>query len=278
MLGHPARFGRPLVVLVLACAVLAGCGSDGGPARARESVNGVFVGRRGGRRIVIAGDSITELSRPAIVAALARRDEVRVDGYSGHTIGGVLPALAAQVATRPDVAVVNLGTNDMVKEHRAWQPDLERMLHLVADVPCAVVFTIYDGAHPPPGANIGTAINARLAAARRRARCTSSTGTRRCTGTPVSSSLTRSIPRFVASAGSPVRSATPSHPTAEPSLANATGSASRCQAVSLTVTAPSARVMVMRSEASMTCSSRPAHMPRASARSCSSSSSSWYGS
>jgi lysophospholipase L1-like esterase len=167
MHGHPARSwrcGRPLVALVLAGAVVTGCGSDGGPARVRESVNGVFVGRDGGRRIVIAGDSITDLSRPAIVAALAHRYEVRVDGFTGRTIGGVLPALAAQVATHPDVAVVNLGTNDMVYEHRAWRPDLERMLRLVAEVPCVEVFTIYDGAHEPPGANIGTSINARLAA------------------------------------------------------------------------------------------------------------------
>lgn len=161
---HRRRLLRPLVASAVACIVVTGCGSSG-PARARESVNGVFVGRRGGRRITVIGDSITELSRPAIVAALARRDEVRVDGFSGHTIRGALRALAAQVATHPDVAVVNLGTNDMVDEHRAWEPDLGRMLKLVTGVPCVEVFTVYDGAHVPPGANIGTSINERLASA-----------------------------------------------------------------------------------------------------------------
>jgi lysophospholipase L1-like esterase len=160
MLGRLARLARPLVVVALVYAVLAGCGAS--RAGDRESTNGVFVGRRGAPRVVIAGDSITGLARPGIVAALENRYELRIDAFSGHTIGGVLPALVEQVATRPDIAVVNLGTNDMDHEYRGWRPDLERMLAVVAEVPCVEVFTVYDGRHPPPGANIGTSIDERL--------------------------------------------------------------------------------------------------------------------
>lgn len=159
------RITRLLVALVLAAAVVAGCGSDDGPSAGTESVNGEFVGTRGGRRVVVVGDSITELSRDAIVAALEDRAEVRVDGFSGRRIAGVLPHLADAVATSPDVAVVNLGTNDMLDEHEAFGPDLDRMLGLAGRVPCAVVVTIHDGVHEPVDANIGTAINEHLRAA-----------------------------------------------------------------------------------------------------------------
>lgn len=159
------RSARSLTALALVGAAVAGCSGDGDAAGHAGSTNGVFVGRRGAPRVVIAGDSITALSRPVIVAALEDRYRVRIDAFSGRTIGEVVPALAQQVATRPAVAVVNLGTNDMDHGHRRWEPDLDRMLHLVADVPCVEVFTIYDGLHPPPGANIGTDINARLTAA-----------------------------------------------------------------------------------------------------------------
>ena len=69
------------------------------------------------------------------------------------------------MATHPDIAVVNLGTNDMDRENPSWRPDLDRMLALVAGVPCVEAFTIYDGHHRPAGDNIGTRIDERLATA-----------------------------------------------------------------------------------------------------------------
>src|SRR5205085_9598653 len=59
----------------------------------------------------------------------------------------------------------NLGTNDLDRENPHWRADLDRVLALVAVVPCVEVVTIYDGRHLPAGANIGTKINARLTAA-----------------------------------------------------------------------------------------------------------------
>jgi lysophospholipase L1-like esterase len=113
----------------------------------------------------VAGDSITELARPAIVDALRGRYRVRIDAFTGRTIGEVTPAVIRQLRTHPDVAVVNLGTNDMDRGQTHWRADLDRVLQLVADVPCVEVFTIYDGHHRPVGANVGTRINERLRAA-----------------------------------------------------------------------------------------------------------------
>lgn len=158
------RLVRALAVALVAGAALAACGSGSGPAKP-ESVNGVYVGHRGGPRVTVAGDSITELSRSAIVAALEDRYEVRVDGFSGRTIAGVLPALAEQVATGPDVAVVNLGTNDMKEANRAVGPDVDRMLETVAGVPCVEVVTVNTAAHAPDGTPVGASINDRLRAA-----------------------------------------------------------------------------------------------------------------
>ncbi len=90
---------------------------------------------------------------------------MRVNAYSGHTIAEVTPAIRRQVATHPAVEVVNLGTNDLDQENPHWRADLARMLRLVAGVPCVAVLTVYDGRHLPVDANIGTRINARLAAA-----------------------------------------------------------------------------------------------------------------
>ena len=153
----------PLVV-ALAAACAGSDGTEGRPA-ARKAADHGYVGRAGAPRVVLAGDSITELSRARILATLEDRYRVRVNASSGRRIAGVTPAIARQLATHPDVAVVNLGTNDMDRENPRWRADLDRMLALVARVPCVEVFTIYDGDHPPAGANIGTRINARLAAA-----------------------------------------------------------------------------------------------------------------
>jgi lysophospholipase L1-like esterase len=104
------------------------------------------------------------MSRARIIGALTGRYRVRVDAVTGLTIAQMTAAISAQTATNPDVAVVNLGTNDMDRENRSWRADLDRMLEVVANVPCVEIFTVYDGRHPPAGANVGTQINARLAA------------------------------------------------------------------------------------------------------------------
>jgi hypothetical protein len=112
--------------------------------------------------VAIAGDSITELSRVRILATLTDDYRVRIDAFTGRTIAQVTPSVIEQVATRPAVEVLNLGTNDLLPPNPAWRTDLDRMLALAAPVPCVEVFTVYDG-HPPGAANLGTEIDARLA-------------------------------------------------------------------------------------------------------------------
>ena len=152
-------------MLALLAALVTGCGGSDGASTVREPARHPYRGPAGAPRVAIAGDSITALSRDRIVAALTDRYRVRVDAYSGRTIAQVTPAIVRQVATHPDVAVVNLGTNDLDRENPHWRADLDRMLKLVAGVPCVVAVTIYDGRHLPVDANIGTKINARLNAA-----------------------------------------------------------------------------------------------------------------
>jgi lysophospholipase L1-like esterase len=145
-------------------ALVAGCGGSDGASAVREPTGQWYRGLAGAPRVAIGGDSITALSRDRIVGALTDRYRVLVNAYSGRTIAEVTPAIARQVATHPDIEVVNLGTNDLDRENPRWRADLDRMLRLVAGVPCVVAVTIYDGRHLPVDANIGTEINARLRA------------------------------------------------------------------------------------------------------------------
>lgn len=165
MLQRIPRALRPLLALQLVWALAVGCAGSDDRAAARKPTRNAYVGPRGAPRVAIAGDSITALARTRIVAALDDSFRVRVNAFSGRTIAKVTPAIAKQVATRPDVAVVNLGTNDMDRENAKWRAGLDRMLALVASVPCVEIVTVYDGRHRPVDANIGTRINARLAAA-----------------------------------------------------------------------------------------------------------------
>ena len=133
-------------------------------------------------RVAIAGDSITALSRDRIVAALTDRYRVRVNAYSGRTIAEVTPAIGRQVATHPDVEVVNLGTNDLDHENPHWRADLDRMLRLVAGVPCvAVVHDLRRSASPGRREHRHQDQRA-WRRPRPGGRSISSTGTPRCTG------------------------------------------------------------------------------------------------
>ena len=122
-----------------------------------------------GPRVTIAGDSITTMSTPRTAAALADAYHHRIQGYPGSMIAGVQPTVALQVATAPDVSVINLGTNDMGREDCQSDPapcvgDFDEMVALLAPIPCVELVTIYDGYRFPANNNVGTAINAYLVA------------------------------------------------------------------------------------------------------------------
>ena len=65
--------GAILVALALAVSAAACTGSSAGTAPTSTSASTGYEGRRGARRVTIAGDSITELSRTRILAALTDR-------------------------------------------------------------------------------------------------------------------------------------------------------------------------------------------------------------
>lgn len=110
-----------LVVLVL----LAGCGDD---ASIDEVVDGAEV--------VVIGDSVTEQSADAIVAAMGDR-ETEVLGRSGYRTDELLPVAEEALAEDPPVAVVMAGYND-VWQGRDREAPVAELVDVVAVADCAV--------------------------------------------------------------------------------------------------------------------------------------------
>jgi hypothetical protein len=88
-----------LVGVALALVVLTATASNGGAT---------------GSRVLVIGDSILHLSQPDVTAALSAEGwQPVVDGRPGLSIETFEPIVASDAAiARPDVAVVELGTND----------------------------------------------------------------------------------------------------------------------------------------------------------------------
>ncbi len=63
-------------------------------------------------RVVVIGDSITYISAAAIKKKLAAVKDLTVDGRFGFTIEQQMPDAGLLAMTKPDVVVINLGTND----------------------------------------------------------------------------------------------------------------------------------------------------------------------
>ncbi len=66
--------------------------------------------------VAVVGDSITLVSAPAIDEALGDEHRVEIRAWLGMTADGMLPAVEELAKFNPQVAVVNLGTNDVLKE------------------------------------------------------------------------------------------------------------------------------------------------------------------
>jgi hypothetical protein len=67
-------------------------------------------------RVSVIGDSITFLSEGAIHAALDSDHDVVVNGIPGIKVAGQLAAARQAALERPDVVVINLGTNDVLSQ------------------------------------------------------------------------------------------------------------------------------------------------------------------
>lgn len=71
-----------------------------------------YKGNLAGPKVVVAGDSITSLSKNAINAALYPDYATQVMGLSGHKLAQADYYLEPYPATNPDVVIIEFGTND----------------------------------------------------------------------------------------------------------------------------------------------------------------------
>jgi hypothetical protein len=73
-----------------------------------------YVGPSNAPKLYIDGDSITFGSTADLNTQFAPAYQVRIDGWSGNTTRGMLPEARSAATTSPDVAIIELGTNDPV--------------------------------------------------------------------------------------------------------------------------------------------------------------------
>lgn len=97
-----------------------------------------------GPRVVLVGDSITDVSRTEFDVALGDAYDVEVIGRFGKRTDEVVTDVEALAASPPSAVVINLGTNDVLQGVPAEQAaaSLERMAGLVDRADCLVLVTI----------------------------------------------------------------------------------------------------------------------------------------
>lgn len=100
-----------------------------------------------GERVVVVGDSITNEGRVEIAAALGGGHRVVIDGRPGLQIAQQQPTAEALAATRPAIAIIELGTNDVVssRDVSSSVDDMARMVETFAASRCIVLVTVDTG-------------------------------------------------------------------------------------------------------------------------------------
>lgn len=98
-------------------------------------------------RVVLLGDSITELSGSTLEERLGDRWALLVDGQSGATVAQRIPAAERAAADDPRQVIVNLGTNDvtLLLDPAASVGQLRDLLDLFPDAACLHVVTVGEG-------------------------------------------------------------------------------------------------------------------------------------
>jgi len=66
-------------------------------------------------KVVLLGDSITDMSSPVLQDALGNRYSLVISGVPNARADDREPDVPALAATKPDQVVINLGTNDLLK-------------------------------------------------------------------------------------------------------------------------------------------------------------------
>jgi lysophospholipase L1-like esterase len=110
-----------------------------------------------GPTVGIVGDSITYLSRPAIIRAIGGW-HYDIQAEEGKTIADMTPLLEADIIGEPGgpphSLFVNLGTNDVVHRNPDWLASWRTLMGDTSSVRCEVLFTINqfaDAYHRPGG-------------------------------------------------------------------------------------------------------------------------------
>jgi lysophospholipase L1-like esterase len=126
MVPDPKQETRPMPVLigvlVLAVLLVFGLAGAGQPEVSA-------------RRVLVVGDSLTEISKNEVRQALTAAGwRAVVDGRGGLSIGLWRPFVGGDTRfTRPDVAVVELGTNDCDLSCRPLAPDIDAIVKKLLD-------------------------------------------------------------------------------------------------------------------------------------------------
>src|SRR5579859_4666988 len=91
--------------------------------------------------VVEAGDSITRYARGRTNQVLRDKYTLAVFTRVG-TVDGMIPTLREIVAVRPDVMIVELGSDEALLHQEDWQPAFTALLAVVAPVPCVEFTTV----------------------------------------------------------------------------------------------------------------------------------------
>jgi hypothetical protein len=95
-----------------------------------------------GPRVLIFGDSISQVASPDVNAALGTSYELTTSATYQST-RGIGKALGEQLArTRPKAIIVELGSDAALLGNEAWQQDLEAILATVRPIACVAFVTV----------------------------------------------------------------------------------------------------------------------------------------
>lgn len=134
----------PLAALLLLGAACGGDDTSSPPTNAPDdSVTGVGAAptapgqANGPRRIVIIGDSISFGTQEEYPLAMPN-DDVEVIATPGIRLGAQRPEITKAVAERPDVLVIELGTNDVPVYEPTFLDEIDEVLDETDDLPCVL--------------------------------------------------------------------------------------------------------------------------------------------
>lgn len=97
-----------------------------------------------GPHVTVTGDSITDLTAPALRNELASSYSSSILAVPGATMAVMTPYLRDQLQSAPDATVINLGTNDALTDNRHWARDLAVIRAMVAPLRCVEFVTLND--------------------------------------------------------------------------------------------------------------------------------------